>query len=64
VYVLNIKGMPSNIAVFEAAMPTLLTASVVADEYHLNTKLVNIATDITILAAFVTILFWYLVLTY
>jgi hypothetical protein len=64
VYVLNIKGMPSNIAVFEAAMPTLLTASVVADEYHLNTKLVNIATGITILAAFITTLFWYLVLTY
>lgn len=64
VYVLNIKGLSSNIAVFEAAMPTLLTASVVADEYHLNTKLVNIATGITILAAFVTTLFWYLVLTY
>jgi predicted permease len=44
------------------AMPPLLTASVIADEYQLNPKLVNLTISIGILCAFVTTGIWWWVL--
>lgn len=60
----GLKGMVPKIAIFEAAMPTLLTAGIVADQYNLNPKLSNLVVGVGIALAFITTGIWWLVLTY
>jgi len=59
---LGIKGIIPQISLFEAAMPTLLTAGVVADEYGLNPKLSNLIIGIGILLSLLTTAVWSLVI--
>lgn len=61
---LGISGSIARIAIFEMAMPTLLTAGVVADQYNLNPKLSSLVVGIGILLAFITTGIWWLILTY
>jgi len=61
-FLLKINGAIAQISIFEMAMPPLLTASVIADEYQLNPKLVNLTISIGILCAFVTTGIWWWVL--
>jgi predicted permease len=61
-FLLKINGIIAQISIFEMAMPPLLTASVIADEYQLNPKLVNLTISIGILCAFVTTGIWWVVL--
>ncbi|RDC56870.1 AEC family transporter [Pedobacter chinensis] len=61
---LGMNGMIAKITIFEMAMPTLLTAGVVADQYNLNPKLSNLVVGIGILLSFITTGLWWLVLTY
>lgn len=62
--VLGMSGTTTKITIFEMAMPTLLTAGVVADQYNLNPKLSNLVVGIGILLSFITTGLWWLVLTY
>lgn len=62
--VLGMHGIITKITIFEMAMPTLLTAGVVADQYNLNPKLSNLVVGIGILLSFITTGLWWLVLTY
>jgi len=62
--VLGMNGMITKITIFEMAMPTLVTAGVVADQYNLNPKLSNLVVGIGILLCFITTALWWLVLTY
>jgi len=62
--ILGMNGTITKIAIFEMAMPTLLTAGVVADQYNLNPKLSNLVVGIGILLSFITTGLWWLVLTY
>ncbi|QNR84311.1 AEC family transporter [Pedobacter riviphilus] len=62
--VLGMSGIITKITIFEMAMPTLLTAGVVADQYNLNPKLSNLIIGIGILLCFITTGLWWLVLTY
>ncbi|NII84496.1 MULTISPECIES: AEC family transporter [unclassified Pedobacter] len=62
--VLGMSGIITKITIFEMAMPTLLTAGVVADQYNLNPKLSNLVIGIGILLCFITTGLWWLVLTY
>jgi malate permease and related proteins len=62
--VLGMGGMITKITIFEMAMPTLVTAGVVADQYNLNPKLSNLVVGIGILLCFITTGLWWLVLTY
>ncbi|RZK52615.1 MAG: hypothetical protein EOO91_19045 [Pedobacter sp.] len=50
--------------IFEMAMPTLLTAGVVADQYNLNPKVSNLVVGIGIVLSFLTTGIWWLVLNY
>lgn len=59
---MGLKGVIPQIAVFETAMPTLLTSGVVAEEYNVNPKLSSLIIGISILVAFATTLFWYHIL--
>lgn len=61
-FALSFKGIVSQISIFEAAMPTLLTSSVVADEYGLNPKLSYLIIGIGIILSLLTTGIWYLVL--
>ncbi|SDG88405.1 hypothetical protein SAMN05421827_112111 [Pedobacter terrae] len=62
--VLGMNGMIAKITIFEMAMPTLLTAGVVADQYNLNPKLSNLVVGIGISLSFITTGLWWLVLNY
>ncbi len=58
----GIKGSIAQISVFEAAMPTLLTAGIVADDYELDPTVVNLVIGIGIVLCFVTTGLWWLLL--
>jgi len=59
---LGYKGIIPQISIFEAAMPTLLTSAVVADEYGLNPKLSNLIIGIGIILSLLTTAGWWLIL--
>ncbi|MEF9480708.1 AEC family transporter [Chryseobacterium sp. 1B4] len=56
---LGIKGNVAKITVFEAAMPTLVTSSIIAEQFRLNTKLTNLIIGFSIIVGFFTSAFWY-----
>ncbi|MDY0081008.1 MAG: AEC family transporter [Ignavibacteriaceae bacterium] len=60
--VLDSGSMVYRVTVFEAAMPPMITAAIVATEYGLNSKLANLLVGIGIIAAFMTLSIWYGVL--
>lgn len=62
--ILGLKGMVPKIAIFEAAMPTLVTAGIVADQYNLNPKLSNLIVGVGIALGFITTAIWWAILTY
>lgn len=61
---LGAKGIIPQISVFEMAMPTLLTAGIIADQYNLNPKLSNLVVGIGIILSFCTSAVWYFVLQF
>ena len=60
--IVMLSGTNNNIAqvtVFEAAMPSFLTASIVAAQYNLNPRLSSLITGAGILLAFLSTALWY-----
>ncbi|PBQ30294.1 transporter [Sphingobacteriaceae bacterium] len=57
----GLKGVPSKIAVFEAAMPVLLSVSILVDRYNLNPKLANLIIGVSIVLSFFTTWFWWII---
>lgn len=60
----SLKGMIPKIAIFEAAMPTLLTSGIIADQYNLNPKVANLVIGVGIVLAFITTGIWFAFLNY
>lgn len=58
----GVKGDVARISIFEASMPTLMTASVIAEQFHLNSRLINLIIGASIGVSFLTTYGWYLVL--
>lgn len=56
---IGIKGDIAKITIFEAAMPAVLTSSIIAEQFRLNTKLTNLTIGFSILAGLVTSALWY-----
>ncbi len=56
------KGIIAQISVFEAAMPILLSASIIAEKYDLRPQLTNMIIGIGILVGIITTAGWWLVL--
>ncbi|KMQ69450.1 transporter [Chryseobacterium sp. FH2] len=56
---IGIKGNIAKITVFEAAMPTVVTASIIAEQFRLNTKLMNLIIGFSIIVGFFTSAMWY-----
>jgi predicted permease len=61
---LKIEAPIARIAIFEAAMPTVVTASIIAEAYHLNTKLVNLMIGMSIVISLLTTFCWSQVISY
>ncbi len=64
ILVMGVRGSIAQVSVFEAAMPTLLTAGIVADEYDLDPQVVNLVIGIGILLSFLTTAGWWLILRF
>ena len=62
VYFLGMKGIIPQISIFESAMPSHLTATIVASEYNLNPKLTSLVAGIGIVMSFVTTALWYFII--
>lgn len=56
---IGIKGDIAKITIFESAMPAVLTSSIIAEQFRLNTKLTNLTIGFSILAGLVTSALWY-----
>jgi len=56
---LGIKGNIAKITIFEAAMPTVLTSSIIAEQFRLNTKLTNLTIGFSIIIGLFTSAVWY-----
>lgn len=63
VLITNMKNNISQVTVFEASMPSFITASIVASQYNLNPKLSSLITGVSIVLSFITTAIWYWVIT-
>lgn len=60
----GIKGNIAKITIFEVAMPTVVTSSIIAEQFRLNTKLTNLIIGFSIVVGFLTSAIWYKVLDF
>lgn len=58
VYLLGAHGPVIRVTIFEAAMPPMISAAIVAVEHKLNPPLVNVMVAVGILASFATLYGW------
>ncbi|HEX5027003.1 MAG TPA: AEC family transporter [Agriterribacter sp.] len=63
VYISHMKGIIPQISIFEASMPSFLTAGIVASEYNLNPKLSSLVVGVGILLSFFTTAIWYFMIS-
>ena len=61
---LGIKGNIAKITIFESAMPAVLTSSIIAEQFRLNTKLTNLTIGFSIIAGLFTSAIWYYIIEY
>ncbi|WP_028788463.1 AEC family transporter [Terrimonas ferruginea] len=61
-FFLQMKGVIAQVTVFEAAMPTLLSSGIIADQYNLHPRLASLVIGIGILLAFITTAGWFWVI--
>lgn len=59
----NERSDIARISIFEAAMPTLVTSGVIAEQFRLNTRVINLIIGISILVGFLTTAAWFEILT-
>ena len=60
----GIKGDIAKISIFEAAMPTVVSSSIIAEQFRLNTKLINLIIGMSIVVGLATTAIWYEILNY
>ncbi|CAA7193642.1 AEC family transporter [Chryseobacterium potabilaquae] len=60
--ILGVKGDVAKITIFEAAMPTVVTSSIIAEQFRLNTKLTNLIIGVSIIMGFFTSAVWYTII--
>lgn len=63
-FFLRLKGVITEVTIFEAAMPTLLSSGIIADQYHLHPRLANLVIGIGILLSFLTTAGWFRIIQY
>nr|WP_238586855.1 AEC family transporter [Chryseobacterium sp. Leaf405] len=63
-FLFGIKGNITKITIFESAMPAVLTSSIIAEQFRLNTKLTNLTIGFSIIVGLFTSAFWYQIIEY
>jgi len=61
-FIFKLHGIVTQVSIFEMAMPTLLSSSIVADDYELNPKLSNLIIGIGLILGFATTSLWWVML--
>ena len=64
VQLLGAQGQSIQVTLFEAAMPPMITAAIVASEHELNPPLANLMVAVGLLLSFVTLGGWWLLLAH
>jgi predicted permease len=59
--VLQLRGIITQVTIFEMAMPPLMSASIIASEYKLNSNLANLVIGIGLLLGFITVTIWWFI---
>ncbi|PZP44212.1 MAG: transporter [Pseudopedobacter saltans] len=62
--ILGLKGDVAKITIFEAAMPTLITSSIISEQFRLNTRLINLIIGISIIIGFFAAFVWFEIVQY
>lgn len=58
----QLRGVITQVTIFEMAMPPLMSASILASEYKLNSNLANLVIGIGLIIGFVTVSIWWFIL--
>lgn len=58
----HLRGIITQVTIFEMAMPPLMSASIISSEYKLNPTLANLVIGIGLIISFATITIWWFVL--
>jgi len=58
----GMQGLPVRITLFEAAMPPMITAGIIASEHHINPPLASLMVAVGIMASFFTLALWWFLL--
>lgn len=62
VHLLDVKGLAAQVTIFEAAMPPMITASIIAAEHKLDTELANLMVAVGLVLSFFTLTGWWWVM--
>ncbi len=62
VQVIGAHGLPIQVTIFEAAMPSMITAAIVANEHDLDPPLANLMVAVGLLLSFITLSAWWYML--
>lgn len=62
VQLLGAQGLAIQVTVFEAAMPSMITAAIVANEHDLDPPLANLMVAVGLILSFITLSAWWLLL--
>ncbi len=62
VQLLGVQGLPIQITIFEAAMPSMITAAIVAHEHDLDPELSNLMVAVGLILSFITLSAWWYML--
>jgi predicted permease len=61
-FAFHLRGIITQVTIFEMAMPPLMSASIISTEYKLNPTLANLVIGIGLIISFATITMWWFIL--
>ena len=62
IHFLGLGGLPIKVTLFEAAMPPMITAGIIATEHGLNPPLANLMVAVGVILSFLTLPLWWMIL--
>jgi predicted permease len=62
VQIIGAQGLPIQVTIFEAAMPSMITAAIVANEHDLDPELSNLMVAVGLILSFITLSAWWYML--
>ena len=62
IHILGLEGLPIKVTIFEAAMPPMITAGIIATEHGINPPLASLMVALGVILSFLSLPLWWLVL--